>query len=695
MALAAPSNTSTDPYWQLASAQVPIEQGRESGTTAGTPHAPVPDTSGHAGVNQIGQSALDDINAYNATVGKPPYTLNDVRSNDAASNDAATTYNYLLAKQLGPDALTNPALVRAAYRVGLAGMKRGDFMRIPANDTYAPDKPAVARAASALNVNGAGNPAALGTDLQQIATMFPPVDSSRVQPTIDALKASLVAQRAETEGIQRQTEADYTADRLRARTAYDAANKDDTTPWTQPPPPRDALQGFASAGSIFAAIASAFTRTPALSAMNGMAAAINARRNGDQQAYDQAYKVWEANTKLAIDRQKLSSDRLTQALEMMKTDQAHGLALMNQAVTEHGDDRVQIMAAAGAWDKVDAANQARIRAMATFTLGYEKIKYPTTKSQLFVGPNGEPMILQTLPDGQINWKSAAGQPIQPPTNAPTRVASTPPNSELLTPEQEKSMGAQLATGQPIFQVVPGWGASATVQRKQARDAAIKQIMSENPGMTPEKAGVELANRSLRYVAAGRSTTQLTTMLGATRQGVAQLDFNVQKTKEEMAKLPSTDLSPVLNSLVRGEERWTGDPAYSSLFYYMQATALESARILAGGQASVAQLHQGAMDEAKHWADIGLTPSMFDSVAKSMEAEGQNRIETYEGALRYQGVGPPPPSSPSAPAQGSTATPPPGPHTTIFTVTPEQAKNLPSGSYFRGENDPPGGWRYKP
>jgi hypothetical protein len=128
------------------------------------------------------------------------------------------------------------------------------------------------------------------------------------------------------------------------------------------------------------------------------------------------------------------------------------------------------------------------------------------------------------------------------------------------------------------------------------------------------------------------------MLGATKQAVSQLDFNIAKTKEEMSKLGSSNLSPVINAIARGEEHWTGDPAYSSLFYYMHAAAVESARVLSGGQSSAAQLHQGAMEEAQKWANIDMTPASFDAVADAMQEEGRNRIETYETAIKSQKIG---------------------------------------------------------
>lgn len=210
------------------------------------------------------------------------------------------------------------------------------------------------------------------------------------------------------------------------------------------------------------------------------------------------------------------------------------------------------------------------------------------------------------------------------------------------PFDKVSAGSAAATGQPLNQIVPGYGKAAAKNREQARAEAIAQIMAQT-GMSNQEAGAELARRSIDFVAGKRSVTQLNTMLGATRQAIDQLEFNVKKVSETMKKLPSSDLSPLINSIIRGEEKWTGNPAYSELYYFMNAAAMESARILQGGQASVAQLHQGAADEAKKWADAHMTtPKAWnEGVAPAMIAEGRERLKTYERAIGAQRGGPAP------------------------------------------------------
>jgi hypothetical protein len=204
------------------------------------------------------------------------------------------------------------------------------------------------------------------------------------------------------------------------------------------------------------------------------------------------------------------------------------------------------------------------------------------------------------------------------------------------------------SGMPLNQVLPGYSKNAAAQRAILRDGAIAKIKADSPGMTDIEAGEELARRQVAFVAGKSSTTQLTRMLGATRQAVAQLDFNIKQTTQEMKKIGSSDLSPVVNAIARGEEKWTGNPAYSSLFFYMSAAATESARIIAGGQASTAQLHQGAADEAKKWASINMTPASWGAVSQAMLAEGANRLQNYQAAIQANEEVPVTPTKAGAP-----------------------------------------------
>lgn len=230
------------------------------------------------------------------------------------------------------------------------------------------------------------------------------------------------------------------------------------------------------------------------------------------------------------------------------------------------------------------------------------------------------------------------------------------------PDQRQAAAAMVAEGQPISQVVPGWGRSATTLRQQTQDDAIALLQKRNPGMSAADAGRLLAFRSVSFGGAKASANQLVKMRSATQQSVEQLDYNIGQVRQELKDLPSSDLSPILNAIARGAENWTGDPAYSKLFFNLQAAMMESGRILSGGQASVGQLHAGAMTEAQRMLNMNMTPSQINAVLDQMQAEGQARIKTFGDAMDYlqqgQGGGAAGAAStgegPSAPAPNFTA-----------------------------------------
>lgn len=271
---------------------------------------------------------------------------------------------------------------------------------------------------------------------------------------------------------------------------------------------------------------------------------------------------------------------------------------------------------------------------------------PAAAAGATVAPTVTAADIAAIPDPQERARAQAALDSGSVLNRPLALAPAAPAAFVpkvnartqtleLSPEELISKGAQIAAGQPAAQVVSGYGGNVAQARNKAQTEAIRQIKAET-GMDDRAAGEELSRRAIDRVAGGKSLGQLTTMLSTNRQAVDQLDFNVKKVSEEMAKLPSSDLSPIINAIYRGEEKWTGDPAYSSLYFYMHAAAQESARILSGGTASVAQLHAGAQAEAQKWANINMTPKVWnEGVAPAMLAEGKERLKTYERAISAQ------------------------------------------------------------
>lgn len=101
----------------------------------------------------------------------------------------------------------------------------------------------------------------------------------------------------------------------------------------------DPIQAFGSLGSVLGILASTFTHAPMVNAMDASAAAINAIKEGNTEDYNRAYKAWEANTKLSLDRHKLQHEQYTDAIALMQTNMAAGEAKMRVLAARFGDQK--------------------------------------------------------------------------------------------------------------------------------------------------------------------------------------------------------------------------------------------------------------------------------------------------------------------------------------------------------------------
>ncbi len=161
----------------------------------------------------------------------------------------------------------------------------------------------------------------------------PPSDfMSDIEAKGDALQHSLVGPAQEAQEKQswadRQRDDATKKDRERMERAwgYERSDANDTAlrPWNADQEKANRVRGpmeqFGSVGFIFAMAASAFTRTPMTSALNAGAAAMTAIQQGDEKAYEHAYKAWKDNSDLAIRRFDMEHRLYEDANKLLDTD---------------------------------------------------------------------------------------------------------------------------------------------------------------------------------------------------------------------------------------------------------------------------------------------------------------------------------------------------------------------------------------
>ena len=463
--------------------------------------------------------------------------------------------------------------------------------------------------APVADVVGASDP------MQNILDQYQSAYKATGGPALEEQKAALEGKKDATQS--KQEEADIAAQKalaasqekeMKDQLAGDAQRPtgENINPPTAEPLTMKDVQANIFPLLLMATIAGKGQRRHAVGAMSAFGAMLKGAEEGKKEAYDDAKKNYDLAMGKLKEQQAAYDKRLKQILDNDKLDYTQKLNATKQLDLEYGhqinDEERQIQGLNGRIDHAGMLAQNMVRIEQSSQTAKEKL------------------------DAQAKKHAE-------------EIANLDPG-----------ITAMLARGVPANVAIPGFSTSASHLRIAYQTEAISQIMKENPGMDRAQAGEELARRGVGFKSGASSTMQLTKMLGATEQAVDQLDYNADKVKEEMRKLGSSNLSPVVNALARGEEKWTGDPAYSSLFFYMHATAMESARILQGGQASVAQLHQGAAEEAQKWASINMTPESFDAVAKAIHDEGHKRLQTYQDAISKMNPNAGTPGQPNQPGQ---------------------------------------------
>jgi hypothetical protein len=165
------------------------------------------------------------------------------------------------------------------------------------------------------------------------------------------------------------------------------ASLDDVKPWNAEAERKkydyNPFEAFGSFASLFAIAASAFTKAPAENALNGAAAAMNAVRAGDDQAYERAFTAWKENNALAIKRGEMMHQQYSDALGMMDTDYKRGALEMTMAARRFGDQQVLTMLDHGYNEQAFELISKRAAAVEGLAKADEQITESSVRKQVF------------------------------------------------------------------------------------------------------------------------------------------------------------------------------------------------------------------------------------------------------------------------------------------------------------------------
>src|SRR4029077_2635397 len=124
----------------------------------------------------------------------------------------------------------------------------------------------------------------------------------------------------------------------------------------------DPMEAFGSVGFIAAQLASAFTRTPMVNALNAGGAAIQAINDKNDKDYDRAFTAWKENTNLAIKRHEMQRHAYDDAIKLMNTDTNAGKLQLEIAALKCGDQRRLALIRGGHFEELQKLDEADRRA---------------------------------------------------------------------------------------------------------------------------------------------------------------------------------------------------------------------------------------------------------------------------------------------------------------------------------------------
>lgn len=513
-------------------------------------------------------------------------------------------------------------------------------------------------------------------------------------PTLDKAMGMLGTQIKQTDAAatdvrKRDASIEKSLEDLASRKLDREPPKLEAKSFDQQPPEAQPFKAFGSFASNLAILGSALTRQPLTSALNASASAMNALRKNDLDTYQSAFESWKANTEFAFKRAEFEQTQYHDAVELFDKDLNRGLSVIRAQAALNQDETMLAQIQTGNIDgivklvtgrqnlmlegakarldleiqgtkwgatlkalndwseqhggqKPDGLTASKIiretqSAWPTGVGGVTQEKWDAQKAAMSDYDKAQEDLKKAQKDGDKSAENDAQQRMHEADRKIEQITGKSQGSGAVdwSPEKRSSIGSQVATGEPLNQIFPGYGGKNSAgMRDAARDAGIEAIKAET-GMNDKDAGVELAYRQIEFTAGKSSIQQLDKMRGATDQALQQLDFNIGKAKEEISKLGTSDFSPLWNDIILKQDQIMAHPEFNRAAYFINAAMMESARILSGGQASVAQMAEGARKDAEKYLGMNIGPDQASNLFEGMHQEGENRIENYTTAMQHQ------------------------------------------------------------
>lgn len=258
-------------------------------------------------------------------------------------------------------------------------------------------------------------------------------------------------------------------------------------------PEQNPLKQFGSLASMLGIFGSAFTKRPAINALNASASAMNSIRAGDTEAYNNSYKAWKDHTELALKKNQEDHEFLQDKLGEAKTDNAAALAEIKAYAAANNWPAASLLAQAG--DLEGLARLSKSLESATGKMTNFKNVMLQQGVQEFINNNGRPPNFKEM--AEIN-NTAAG-----------KAEATP-----LSDDAVNVAAAQIYTSGDITALQGlGYGSVGQNTKNRIKNAITERGKSE--GLSADQIANKIKNAEIAFAGQKKEVTTLEGQLAYT------------------------------------------------------------------------------------------------------------------------------------------------------------------------------------
>lgn len=351
---------------------------------------------------------------------------------------------------------------------------------------------------------------------------------------------------------------------------------------------------WANAMAAFSVIAGGLSKTHGTAALKAFGAGMKGFNEGSQQAFDDAHKTWEANTKAALDNNKMKMDEYHAVLDDRALTVSEAEQKIKMIAYKYQD---QMMMDADRFDLQAALVQAQVKATMDLTNYDAKLKLQKKMWDEKQNPTGGVDISSLKPNDVVPGTGLTAAAVK------------------LKAEQYKNDPSVLTRG----------GLS-----KADKEAIVNE--STRQELADGLSGGDISASQAGYKADTHSLMRIQSMTDSAEAYENTMVANMHVVDSLMDKGAGTSAGPVVNRWLQAGKKATGDPDVAAFDSAIKTVVTEAAKIQSGSLGNQA-LTDSARSEAADTLDKYGSPDQIKASFGVLKQDSDNKKKEYRNQVK--------------------------------------------------------------